>query len=247
MSATVMGAFGVLLRWLQCEAIFPDDSGLPVEGAPISGLVILALAGFTLVLWWLSGRLPVACAPKEPEDALAASGREIRGLLLAASVVTGVGGLLLFFRGEDTLVRLAGLAGFLAAPMLAMYPYLPRWGGMGAFLSIVPVAFFALWLVGFYKENAVNPVVWEYGVQVLAIAACLYAAFQLCGYLFYRANPRRAAFGCALAMVFCLTVLTEESRASSRTLFAGWGLGFGAMCWLVVRNFVPAQKNYEEY
>ena len=31
MSATVMGAFGVLLRWLQCEAIFPDDSGLPVE------------------------------------------------------------------------------------------------------------------------------------------------------------------------------------------------------------------------
>lgn len=71
MSATVMGAFGVLLRWLQCEAIFPDDSGLPVEGAPISGLVILALAGFTLVLWWLSGRLPVACAPKEPEDALA--------------------------------------------------------------------------------------------------------------------------------------------------------------------------------
>ena len=36
--------------------------------------------------------------------------------------------------------------------------------------ALIPVAaalFFCLWLVVFYKENAVNPIFWEYGMDFL--------------------------------------------------------------------------------
>ena len=33
MAGAVLGTFGLLLRWLQCEIIF-DETGLPVKSAP---------------------------------------------------------------------------------------------------------------------------------------------------------------------------------------------------------------------
>ena len=43
MTAMIMGAVGVLLRWLQCEIIYDAETGLPVRGAGISVLLVVAL------------------------------------------------------------------------------------------------------------------------------------------------------------------------------------------------------------
>ena len=89
-------------------------------------------------------------------------------------------------------------------------PQIPRWGGFGAALSVLPVLFFCLWLVVFYKENAANPILWSYGMEILAIAMCLLAVFRLSAYLFYRAKPRRAIFACMLALITSLATLTDS-------------------------------------
>jgi len=246
MTATVLGAFGVLLRWLQCEIIFDDVTGLPIKNAPVSYFLVLFLLAVAAGLWWLSGRMSVRRSSQEPEEALSQPNREVGVLLGVAAAAVAVGAIWMFLKEINTLMRVTALLGLLSAPVLAMMPSLPRWGGFGALLSLIPVVFFSLWIVMFYKENAVNPIVWEYGVQMLAIAAGLLAAYRLCGYLFYRINARRTVFSCALALTVCLTVLMDQASMGERIMFAGWGIGYGTLCWVLLNNFLPADGTEEE-
>ena len=242
MTAMVLGAFGVLLRWLQCQTIFDAETGLPTQGAFVSYLLVIVLAGFAAGLWWLAGKMDLTGAREEPEDALAMPARPLGWLLTGAAVLAGGGAALMFIMETSMLLRITALLGLLSAAVLAMVPSLPRWGGFGALLSVVPVVFFCLWMVVFYKENSVNPILWRYAVQILAIAACLLAAFRISGYLFYRMKPRKAIFACGLALTFSMTVLMDEAGVAARLMFLGWGIGFGAMSWLLVRNLEPEDK-----
>lgn len=245
MTATVLGAFGVLLRWLQCEIIFDETTGLPVQNAPVSYLLVLFMAAAAAVLWWLSGRMTYQGISEEPEEALAQPGKLVGGLLTFAAVAVALGAVFMFFNESDPLFRITALLGLLAAPALAMTTFLPRWGGFGAFLSVLPVVFFSLWLISFYKDHAVNPIVWDYAVQVLAIAMCLMAAYRICGCVFYRSSPRRTIYTCALALVFCVSVLMDQAPLGNRVMFAGWGIGYGVLCWVLLYN-AKAPENREE-
>ena len=247
MIAILLSALGILIRWLQCQIIFDPETGLPTPHAVISAVVVVLLILIPAVLWFASGRLPKNASPEEPEEALAEPNREVGLLLAVFGCIALLGAILLFFTAGSTFLRITALLGILAAPAMALLLHLPRWGGFGAFLSVTPVVFFCVWLVCLYKENAVDPVVWAYGVQVLAIAACLLAGFRLCGYLFYRQNARKAVFACALAMAYCLTVLMDDTSTAARILFAGWGVGYGVMSWVLVRNFVPPTEEESSY
>ena len=194
MTGTVFAAAAVMLRWLQVQMIFDPETGLPTLHAPITTLLIAVLVLVAAALWWLSGRMKTDCAPEEPEDALAQPHRETGWILIAVAALAAIGSAYLFFKEENTLMKAAALLGILSAPVLAMLPQLPRWGGFGAALSVLPVLFFCLWLVVFYKENAANPILWAYGMEILAIAMCLLAVFRLSAYLFYRAKPRQTIF-----------------------------------------------------
>ena len=243
MAGTVLGAFGLLVRWLQCEIIF-DESGLPVKNAAVSWLLVVYVAVMTAVLWWLSGRMGMENASEEPEEALGAAPREARALLILGALAIGLGAGVMFLRMEETIFRIAALAGILSAPVMALYPSLSRWGGFGAGLSVLPAAFFSLWLVSFYKANAVNPVLWSYAVEILAIAGCLLAAYRCAAWLFYRSEPRKSIFGCALATAFSLMVLMDEITAGERIMFAGWAICFAVICWILLRS-VPGESGAE--
>ena len=245
MTATVLAAITVLLRWLQCESAF-DEEGLVRPYALQSWVMVIAIIASAAVLWWLAGRLTKAgVAPTEPEEALARPNKEIGGLLIVASVAA-LGGAALLYLGEMKLgMRLTALIGLLAVIVPATLIHMPRWGGFGAFLAVIPVVFFSLWLIIFYKNNAVNPTLWYYGPEVLAIAACLMASYRVCGYLFYRMQPRQTLFACGLALVYTLMVVTDSVSVATRVTLAGWGIAFGAISWLILRNFAPAPVEEE--
>lgn len=238
---TVLGAFGGLLRWLQCEMIFDEITGLPQKDAGISTVLTVYLILTVGALWWLSGYVTARCGEGDPEGALNIFSRVINILLIAASVVAGLGGAYMFLVEHSTMLRVAALLGILSATLPALYPALPRWGGFGAFLSLLPVAFFSLWLVTFYKSHAVNPVVWEYGMEILAISVTLFAAYRVSGCLFYRLNLRHTVFACGLGTVGCLTVLMDRASADARILLLGWGVAFGVLSWVLLRNAVPRE------
>ncbi len=241
-AGTVLGAFGLLLRWLQWEIIYDEASALPVAGRPISYVVIFYLAAMTAGLWQLSGKMKTDLASDDPEKAMTVTGRLENVLLVIAALAAGGGSALLFLKETGVLLRIAALLGILSAFVLANYPSLSRWGSFGAGLTLLPVAFFSLWIVTFYKTNAVNPVVWEYGMQILAIAGALLAVYRLSSYLFFRASPRRAVFACALGQALCLTVLMDNASVGARVVFAGWAIGLGTLSWVLLHSIPEPQK-----
>ena len=227
-TGAALGAFALLLRWQQREMII-DETGLPLSSAPISILLIGFLAASGAALWVLAGRLGGSRSPEEPEDALAVHS-PIPTIFLA---IAGA-------------AALSALVGVIAAAVLVLYPSLPRWGEFGAWLSLVPVVFFSLWLVVSYKDNAVDPVVWDYGMLILAVSAALYAAYRLCGYVYYRIRSRRTVFACAAAVVLCLSVLMDDLPLGVRILLAGWAVGYGTICWILWRNMLTGKASGEE-
>ena len=245
-AASVLGALGLLFRWLQLQSVFDETTGLPTQGAGLSTLVVLSIVVMTAGLWWLSGRLSPD-VELEPEAALAAPNRLTGLLMTAAGALAALGSAAMFFTESGMFMRILALVGFAAAAVLALYPSTARWGGFGAALTVLPVVFFSGWLVAFYKENSTNPVVWDYGVRILAIAACLLAAFRLSGCVFYRTKPRQGAFACGLGMCLALMVLMDNASVGARVVFFGWALGFGTMAWTLLRNYyfqgpLPAEK-----
>ena len=246
MTAMILGAGGLMIRWLQCEAVFDKETGLPTQGAALSIIMGIVLAMIVAVLWWLSGKAGCAGTSREPEIALASPNKELVFLIIFAALICAMGSLLMFFTEESIMMRIVALLGLLSAFCFAVTLFLPNWGGFGALLSVIPVVYLSLWLVMFYKTNVVNPIVWSYCVQVLAITACLGAAFRVCGYMFYRINPRRTIFSCGLALAFCLCVIMDDASTASRLLYAGWGVGFGAIAWAIIANFAPPVVEEEE-
>ena len=236
-SAAVLGALDLLFRWLQCQSIFDPETGLPTPRAGLSTLVVVLLVLTVVVLWRLSGRLSPELTMPEPEEALRLPNRVVGALMTGAGVLAALGAVVMFFTESSMFMRLTALLGLFSAVVLSFYPSLPKWGGFGAALSLVPVLFFSLWLVSFYRANAVNPIVWAYGVEILGIAACLLGAFRLSGLLFYRTGPRQGLFALGLGLCLGLTELMDRGSAGERLLFLGWALGFGTLSWVIVRNF----------
>ena len=246
LTAAVLGALGMLFRWIQCLNAFEDETDLPIKGSPVSVIMIVVLIVFTAALWWLSGRMHTQYTREEPEDALAIPNRLALAALAVSALIAFGGAALLFLSQNDLFFRIAALLGLVSAAVLCMLPSLPRWGGFGAALAVVPVVFFAVWLVGFYKENATNPVVWDYAMKILAIAGGLLAVFRLCGYVYYRMKPRETLFSCGLAAVLGISTLMDRGTAPARLVLTGWGLGMLTMGWILLWNLAPPDKDEEE-
>lgn len=245
-TGTVLGAFGVLLRWLQCQIIFEEETHLAAKGAPISTLLVAFILVTAALLWWLSGRMGAERSSQEPEEALAAPPKVLSLLLILAGLAAGAGSAYMFLTEPSLFMRVTALLGLLSAPVLAMLPSLPKWGGFGSLLAVVPVLFFCFWLVLFYRWNASDPVVWDYGMRMLAIAGSLFAAYRLCGYMFYRIKARTTIFACALGLAGCLSVLMDDQGTATRLIFAGWAVGFACLCWLLVFNFGSGEEKETE-
>lgn len=241
-AVVITGAFGLLLRWLQCSMIFKEGSDLAVAGAPVSYLMSIVIVLIPLFLWRLSRSTGMAKATREPDAALARPHMAVSALLGVAALVAALGAVLLFFQADSLSLKAAALLGLLAAPVLMLYPSLPNWGGVGAAFSLVPVAFYAVWMIVIYKENVVNPVLWSFAVQILAVAAGLYALFHLSGYLFFSAKPRKALFACGLAAVYGMIALGDSSMLSVKLLLGSWSVALAVLCWVLVSNIPETEE-----
>ncbi|MCQ2439973.1 MAG: hypothetical protein MJ074_09445 [Oscillospiraceae bacterium] len=240
-----LGAVCVLLRWLQNMNVFDAETALAVPHHPLSVLLALLLLFSALALRFLNHMLRDASAAEEPEKAMTVLPQPLAAVIAMAGLIAAGGCVLSFFTGVGVVARLTALLGLLSVPALLLFPYLHRWGALGAWLSLNPVAFFSVWLVVAYREYAKDPVVWSYAPLMLAIAGALYAAYRLSGYFFYRAQPMKVLFACTLASVLCMTVLMDTSIGAGRLILAGWAVGFAAITGLLVLNMSEVLPEYD--
>lgn len=232
----LLGALGLIFHWLQVTVLFTDESGLGIKNSLTSWAVVIVLTAIAVAVVILARMLPEDSTPDDPERSLVSPNGGCTLLLGVAGAIAGAGSLMMFFTETAVSLRVAGLMGLLAAPSLMFLPQLPRWGKLGIAVSLFPTVFFSAWLLLFYRLNAVNPVLWSFGITVLAIAACLYGSFRVSGYMFYRTLDRKAVTACGLGTAACMTAAMGVVSVALRMVFAGWAAGFAGISWLLVSN-----------
>jgi hypothetical protein len=230
----ILGSFGLFARWLQVLNVFDTETGLARPGAFLSWLVALLCLAAVFVLLFSVLRLRRYRAPVEPVAAFH-GGRLFRLLMSASALLTAVGVALFFLHG-DILTRILALLGLAAAGGLLFYPSAPKWGDLGCLIATMPILFFSFWLIVFYKENAADPVLWDYAPEVLAIATSALAFYYLAGYLYYRAKPFRAIYFDLLAAFFCVVVLADRHSTGNFLVFGGAALAFFTLGWVLLQN-----------
>lgn len=241
----VAGVFGAFLRWLENINAFEPDTGLMLPFARTTVLMAAFLTAAAILFAVLSivWTKRFACE-KDPALALCPS-TFAPGLLckLCGAVTIALGVVLMFAAAQQHYPSLERL--FAAACIfcgVALMFLLTRGEGAasvsrGAWL--VPVLFGCMWLVCCYKNNAENPVIWAYLVELLTVMATVMAWYELAAYHYGRAKPAAALFFVQAAAFMNIATLSDSRSGKMTVLFAMQGLLMLMFEFVLVENFVP--------
>ena len=211
----VLGVFGAFLRWLQTINAFDETTGCLIPGSGTTLVFVLycilaAAAICALTLGWLRRYDCAADAAALHCDSMIPTvlGWIFCALFLVASVVT------LFTAHQaryPLMQRLLGAFGILAALSLPIVIGKNRSGSsVGRTAAAVATLFFCFWLVCSYRMNAEDPVVWNFAVEILALACSTVAFYYLAAFHFGAGHGSRALLAVQLAVFFDLATLFDS-------------------------------------
>ncbi len=240
----VAGIFGAFLRWLENINAFEPDTGLMLPFARTTALLtaflLAAAAAFAVLSVVWTKRF--AC-----EKTLA--GLQTRTLFpdllckLCGVVLIVLGVVLMFAAPEQRYPSIERFfSSFCIFCGVSLMFIMARPGGaayMGRGTSLIPVLFSCVWLVSCYKNNAENPVVWSYLVELLTVAATIMAWYELAAYHYSRAKPAAALFFVQAAAFMNLTTLADERPVIMSVLFAIQAALMLMYEFTLVENFTP--------
>ena len=176
------GAFGVFFRWMQLQLAYNSD-GLPGKSV-WNFFVILLIAAGAAVFWYFVKRNEKAglVVPEDFFSALSNPGKIHAILRWFIGFIMVAGSALLFLTCEldmnATFLRVLSAFGIITGisfPLLlicANKPHVSK-NGMITLLSFFPLLFFSTWLLTSYKQNSINPIGWDYVLEILLNLMCL--------------------------------------------------------------------------
>ena len=240
----VSGAFGVFIRWLQTQIAF-NDEGLP--DASIFNLLVPAVIIAAAVIFFRFTRrfeedryyLPSSFAA-----ALRCEGLVYTALRWTAGVIMCAGALALFAACEAdknaAFYRIVAVLGFLSG---VAFPLIlgettreePRIKYV-CVLSVLPMLLFAGWLVTCYKVNAINGVLWAYGVEIVACCALLLAFFSIAGFAFSVPNMRQSMFYCMTGAFLALVCLADGRYLGMQIMLIAAAGMLMLYNWIMISN-----------
>lgn len=241
----VAGVFGAFLRWLENINAFEPDTGLMLPFARTtvimaSYLIAAAVLFAVLSIVWTKR---FACE-KTPEAALQTHTFLPDLLCKACGVVMIVLGVVLMFAAAEqrhpSLERLFAAACIFCGVALMFVLTKPDGPvSMSRGASLVPVLFACMWLVCCYKNNAENPVIWAYLVELLTVMATVMAWYELAAYHYGRAKPAAALFFVQGAVFMNIATLSDQRSGTMTAVFAVHAALMLMFEFLLVENFVP--------
>lgn len=249
------GAFGVFLRWLQQQLAF-NELGLPDKSILHGALIVFALAGAVLFLYFISRfekqRLSL---PDDFSEAFANEGRFYLIIRIVAGLALCAGAVLLYMQTDTDrnssdyriLALLALLSGIAFPLFLGSANRNPRpntW--LICAFSFFPMLFLAAWIVLCYKFNTINSVIWSFILELVSAAAAMFAFFRLGGYVFGRPKWKHCMFCCMFAAMLCIMCLADERYLGLQIMFLALAAELLLCCWIMVKNLqkgeAPAKK-----
>lgn len=210
----VISALGFLLRWLQIMQIIDPETGLAEAGRPVSYVMAAVIVITAAVLAVVCVRMKRFYAPAEPGEALGGKTFLSTAMTVLPALVLAAAGIVRILQAEGSVLQLIGgaasLAGAYGVMLIASNVSRPDRGTALRIGSILLIVFGGLWLICVYKSAAADPVLWRYAVEVLAICAALMAFYQVAGYFFGVASPRRSIFYCYFGAFLCVVSAVDE-------------------------------------
>lgn len=241
----VAGIFGAFLRWLENLNAFEPDTGLMLPFARTTVLMagFLIAAGVVFAVLAIVWTKRFACE-KDPALALRSSTFAPDLLCKVCGAVMIVLGVVLMFAAPEqrypSLERLfAAACIFCGVALIFVMAKSEGSASMSRGASLVPVLFACMWLVCCYKNNAENPVIWAYLVELLTVMATVMAWYELAAYHYGRAKPAAALFFVQAAAFMNIATLSDERSGIMVAVFALHAALMLMFEFLLVENFAP--------
>ena len=238
------GAFGVFIRWLQNVAGTNDEQlyndTLWSYLVPVI-IIAAALVFVGMVRKLAKDRLYV------DEDVCAAlknTGKIYQAIRIVIGVIMAGGSALLIAQCEldkaANLLRAVGILGFMTG---VSFPFMMRWyndperkAGLMYLFSILPVIMFSVWLIATYKQNDINGVVWQYGVEIIAVCAAICAFFRAAGFSFYSVRSSRILFSSFFGAFLLIVTLADERYLGQQAMIVGSACMLLYYDWVLIVN-----------
>ena len=255
-TAIVGGAIGFFLRRQELLTAFEPDTGLPIDGMPVTWALIalsVVVAAVVLLLCLGTGKgfesgydeafqardvAPYMMGMTAGAFLSAAAGvllvLQLPALYAQASVETG--GFPMLSLVPKVLLALLCLASAWSMLMLGKNNY--RGEGQGKYSAwlLIPAYTCCMWLIVSYQEHSGDPIILDYVYQLFAVIAAVLGCYFLSGFGFGRGRPAAAAFFSAEAMYFALVTLADAHEPAFLLLYAGCFFYFAASSVALLHN-----------
>ena len=248
MTVGVFSALAFFLRWGQVNNSFETDTGLLIPGSFwTTGLVIFCVIAAG-AFGFLALSLQKRAMPMEYFAAMKVDTVKFPVAALALGLLMLVGSIgIVLNPGDVVLMRWTGVLGILTAAAFPLIASSPRGkgGALACTASFIPVVFYCCWIVAVYQQNAENPVVWSYSIEILAIAFSALGFYYAAGYVFNRPQPRRTVFFCLLGAFFGITAIGDFPGTSKSLILVASALMQLLVAALLISNSVGGARQKE--
>ena len=255
-TAIVGGAIGFFLRRLELATAFEPDTGLPIEGMPVTWALIALSAAVAVVLLLLCLGVGKGFEGGYDQAFRARDAAPYMMGMTAGAFLTAAAGVLLLLKLPRLYAEAeAGTSGFpmfSLAPMvlLAVLCLCSAWSvlmlgknnyrgeGKGKYSAwlLIPAYTCCMWLIVSYQEHSGDPIILDYVYQLFSVIAAVLGCYFLSGFGFGRSRPAAAAFFSAEAMYFALVTLADAHEPAFLLLYAGCFFYFAASSVALLYN-----------
>ena len=255
-TAIVGGAIGFFLRRQELLTAFEPDTGLPIEGMPVTWALIALSAAVAVVLLLLCLGVGKSFEGGYDQAFRARDAAPYMMGMTAGAFLTAAAGVLLLLKlprlYAEASLETGGFPMFSLVPMvlLAVLCLCSAWsmlmlgknnyrgeekGKYSAWL-LIPAYTCCMWLIVSYQEHSGDPIILDYVYQLFAVIAAVLGCYFLSGFGFGRGRPAAAAFFSAEAMYFALVTLADAHEPAFLLLYAGCFFYFAASSVALLYN-----------
>ena len=239
------GSFGVFVRWLQVMLAF-DENGL-AKNSVFNILVPVMIVASAIVFNSFNDKIKEErlYVPKEFCEALFNPGRIYAILRWVAGGTMCVGAVLLLAACETDknadMLRVLAACGFFSGLSFPLYLDEANYEdvehpGLIRLYSLMPIVFYAVWLVVCYKENSLNSEAWDFVLEIATIIVAMLAFFRVAGFAYLVVNGRKCMFYVRLAGAMCIMALADERYMGEQLMLLGTAMMMLLYNWILLVN-----------
>lgn len=243
----ILGVFGVFFRWLQNTNAFEPETNLAIPMSLWSIVMGAWLLLMAVGLLFAVRRLGRDRYPDSFQEAFKGSALVLNiASLVCLAALAGGGALFVLHRLGDRnyLDLILGGAAVIAGVSLYLALRSPIGGkenSRGKLL--VPVVLYLCYmLIWEYKTYASDPVIWHFGVKILATAVTLIAYFDLLGFAYSKIKLRSTVYYSLLAVAMTLSTFADSGNMLVHLMNIGLAVGLVVFNFMLLENMEPKEN-----